>query len=71
MKIKATGGNPKNIETAFKQATAIYVMQMVAAITVFFGAGVGMFLATIWGYWALALISALVLALSTCKLLGI
>lgn len=67
--IKEKGGTSKNIDTAFKQAKAIYITQTIAQAIVFLASGVAIFLSTMWNYWGITVCAAFVCCLAVIRLL--
>lgn len=67
--INVKGGTSKNVDTAFKQARAIYIAQTIAQVIVFLASGVAVFFSTMWGYWGITIVAACICGLATCRLL--
>lgn len=70
-KINVKGGTSKNIDTAFKQAKAIFVTQTIAQVIVFLASGVAIFFATMLGYWGILIVAATICGLAVCRILKI
>lgn len=68
-KANVKGGTSKNIDTAFKQAKAIYIAQTIAQVIVFLASGVAIFLSTMWNYWGITICAAFVCMLALCRIL--
>lgn len=69
MKIKTEGVTDGSVDTAFKQAKAIYITQTIAQVIVFLASGVAIFLSTMWGYWGITICAACICGLTICRLL--
>lgn len=70
-KLKIDGGAESNVNTAFKQAKAIYITQTIAQVIVFLASGVAVFLSTMWNYWGITIVAACICGLAICRLLKI
>lgn len=61
----------QNVDTAFKQAKAIYLANTIAQVIVFLASGVAVFLSTMMGYWGITIVSAFICGLAVLQLLKI
>lgn len=67
--VKAKGGTEKNIDTAFKKATTIYIVNLISQVVLFLASGVAIFLSTMMGYWGITVCAAFLCCLSAFKVL--
>lgn len=67
--VKLKGGTEKNVDTAFKKATTIYVVNLISKVVLFLASGVAIFLSTTIGNWGIALCASFICVLSALRIL--
>lgn len=67
--VKAKGETEKNIETAFKKATTIYIVNLISKVILFLASGIAIFFAVMMGYWGITICASFLCCLSAFKIL--